>query len=698
MLTLAMAPSGGFLSGLTTRKFKEKDIRWTYFGNYLRDMSQAIDVGTLSKGLDAKTIALLVWIMSFMEFGYATEEFEVTQARLGVYRPEEHIDNPKGYPSPEEPDARKFDSRLRGPVSSRELEIDPETGMKRYIAEERSGHMTSSAFVRNSLVRAIELGREYRNTNQKDAKYESFRILGQAMHTLEDFSAHSNYIELVLIELGHDVFPHCGSSSQIRLGNRHVYPLVTGTFGGLDFVHSLLGEATDKLSATQIDEVAGKLNMSQQQSSGSLLNTLMSMISNVPGSSGLTRDLENMQSISQESDQWRQRELNSRGPSSTSVDVDTIVAKCYPVMAFRDRFVKAVSAVFEKIPGLNALIDRITETLTLWVLSTIEPFVRPVINKVTGTLQTGSSLVTSTAAQNEVFDNPQSTDPTHSMLAKDHLECYLNNPAGLIAQAVVRHTVQRVVAAWADTSINPLQVIDEILETFHHPALPRGRTSLQREMRDIVQRWVETLGGKRSTVLQGLSREGLKRGDHHAGGAGAHTHGYQKPSGRRDIATGGHSGNDVPSTTHRPQQSYHSPSGAPPSSYRQEQAGNASNHGTSGYGSGGSQYGDARQSQFQSPDHYASPQGYNNGSSYGNQPNQFYPDQQQQPQYGQGPPPQQYGQGPPPQQYGQGPPPQQYGYDDQSGYGSGQNGPAGQQPGPYGYQGGPSYESNNRRW
>lgn len=34
--------------------------------------------------------------MSFMAFGYATEEFEVTEARLGVYRPEEHIDNPKG--------------------------------------------------------------------------------------------------------------------------------------------------------------------------------------------------------------------------------------------------------------------------------------------------------------------------------------------------------------------------------------------------------------------------------------------------------------------------------------------------------------------------------------------------------------------------------------------------------------------------
>lgn len=145
--------------------------------------------------------------MGFMAFGYATEEFEVTEARLGVYRPEEHIDNPMGYPSPEEPDARKFDSRLRGPVSRAELDIDPRTGMKNYIANESGGWMTSSAYVRNSLIRCIELGRMYKASGGDAEKYESLRILGQALHTLEDFSAHSNYCELTLVELGYrDVF------------------------------------------------------------------------------------------------------------------------------------------------------------------------------------------------------------------------------------------------------------------------------------------------------------------------------------------------------------------------------------------------------------------------------------------------------------------------------------------------------------
>lgn len=53
--------------------------------------SQAMDVGTL-KNLQADTIRVLVWVLSFMSFGYATGEFEVTADRLGVYRPEEHIE------------------------------------------------------------------------------------------------------------------------------------------------------------------------------------------------------------------------------------------------------------------------------------------------------------------------------------------------------------------------------------------------------------------------------------------------------------------------------------------------------------------------------------------------------------------------------------------------------------------------------
>lgn len=111
--------------------------------------------------------------------------------------------------------------------------------MKNYIANEQGGWATSTAYIRNSLVRAIEL----RRRSQSDADiHEALRLLGQSLHTLEDLSAHSNWVELALIEMGYNqVFPHVGSNTAITLGGKRIFPLVTGTFGGMDFIHSLLG-------------------------------------------------------------------------------------------------------------------------------------------------------------------------------------------------------------------------------------------------------------------------------------------------------------------------------------------------------------------------------------------------------------------------------------------------------------------------
>jgi hypothetical protein len=112
-----------FLKG---RKWTSMMIKRVYFGNWLRDYSQAVDVASL-KGVQAETIRVLVWVLGFMSFGYATMEFEVTAERLGVYRPEEHIDNPKDYADNQ--DARRYDPRLRPPVMPQELAVDLNSGM-----------------------------------------------------------------------------------------------------------------------------------------------------------------------------------------------------------------------------------------------------------------------------------------------------------------------------------------------------------------------------------------------------------------------------------------------------------------------------------------------------------------------------------------------------------------------------------------
>ena len=61
---------------------------------------------------------------------------------------------------------------------------------------------------------------------------------------MEDFGAHSNYTELALREMGFtNVFSHTGTATEVILRGKTVFPIVTGTFGAVDFLMSVLGEA-----------------------------------------------------------------------------------------------------------------------------------------------------------------------------------------------------------------------------------------------------------------------------------------------------------------------------------------------------------------------------------------------------------------------------------------------------------------------
>ena len=162
----------------------------------------------------------------------------------------------------------------------RELSVDPQTGLKNYIASENLGIATSAGLVRNLFGRSIQLGRQYaRNSNKADL-YEALRLLGTGLHCLEDYSAHSNYTELALIELGErGIFPHVGRNTSINLpGARHpVSPLITGTFGGVDFLHSVMGEFSDKATQSEISQLEGTMN-SNSKNNTSVLQDLLNQI------------------------------------------------------------------------------------------------------------------------------------------------------------------------------------------------------------------------------------------------------------------------------------------------------------------------------------------------------------------------------------------------------------------------------------
>ncbi|CAO1613950.1 unnamed protein product [Sympodiomycopsis kandeliae] len=465
----------------SSSKFSGLDVSRIYAANFWTDYSQAMDVAALEK-LPKQTILTIVMVLSFLSLGYATDEFEVTEERLGVYRCEAHIDNPKGYGDGKNP--RQLDPRLRGPVDPRELEVDPRSGMKNYIANENGNWDTSSRYVRENLIRCIQLGRQARQSGDKATLHESFRLLGKSMHTMEDFPAHSNWCELALSKLGHrNVFLHVGDNCKIRAPDgTSVAPLVTGTFGGADFMHSMLGEASDHLSSASISDLAKGIDTAkQQQSQGNALSSLMSMIGKVPGGGGLGGDVS------------RDAESLSRGPAQDpgTMDPKQIYSALFTILAFHDRVAKGMSTFIEKVPGLESLLENVSNSLTTFTMTLIEPYVKPLMVQAMSGLHATSGAVVSGADQYEVYNNPNCDDPTHSQVSKDHFALILNEVAGNVAVIIDRHLVSNVVQAWDDEGRDPRQIADECLAPMFHPFFYHPGSAIQKEMLDYVARWAQ---------------------------------------------------------------------------------------------------------------------------------------------------------------------------------------------------------------
>lgn len=587
--------------------------------------------------------------------------------------------NPKNYN--DDQDARPYDPRLRAPVRPVEIEVDHETGMKNYIANGRGDWATSAAFVKYSFTQSIHHGRLYTSGSgmfskgNDDDLAEALRLLGQGLHTLEDFGAHTNYVELSLLELGNrDVFPLVGRNTQINVKGKKVWPLVTGTFGMVDFYHSVIGEATDHFTQSELSEMDNAMGVAEQAAqSSNPLTTLVKLLSKIPGTGGLADEATRLQAASQhearrsgpgtrsvddfsssrglddysssrgpgdfpganqygsnshdaynsygqqqqgyqqggynnyqqpgygqappqpqwgqpqhdpynqgsswnqpppsqQHNQWQQPAQHdqyssqawqqptaqpqqhsqfdnssawqapaSSTPQSSSqvppvsgqqvakpqglegmpdFDPGKLIKQIYPILVFRDKVVRSISAIIEKIPGLEALVERIVETLTVFIFSLLAPFVRPVLEAMQKTLKSSSEGVTDWNAkhQYEVWDDPNCSDPTHSMLSKDHFSNILNSPAGMVAGEILKYIAPRVLYAWEHPEVPVDRVMQDVDSIFHHPALRDERNECHRNMFKVVRDWAN---GQRN--LNGLLNfDAVRAGKNHIAGVNDH--------------------------------------------------------------------------------------------------------------------------------------------------------------------------------
>jgi hypothetical protein len=152
---------------------------------------------------------------------------------------------------------------------------------------------------------------------------------------------------LALRELGfHDVFPHVGHATEINLRGRQAFPLVTGTFGAVDFLHSVLGEANDHFTQTEVDELDLALkNAESGASSQRGMQNFVGLVSQIPGlGGGLADQARTLQARSQaqehENDKMRSSTnqsaqadpQGSRLPGlSPDIDPVKVAAQIYPI-------------------------------------------------------------------------------------------------------------------------------------------------------------------------------------------------------------------------------------------------------------------------------------------------------------------------------------------------------------------------------
>ncbi|KAJ7597340.1 Het-C-domain-containing protein [Mycena floridula] len=525
----------GFAKGLLEKaanggKFSDADIKKVYFGNWLRDYSQAMDIAGLEK-LSADTLVLVVSVLGFLSFGFATEEFQVTPERLGVYLCTEHIDNPKGY-AEKEGDARQFHPKLRPPVDPRELEIDERNGMKKYMATENEGWDTSTALIRRTFTACIEFGRRAGGREGADL-WETYRLLGTGLHTMEDLLAHSNWCEIALRKMGHnEVFCHVGDDTDIETPGGRAPPLVTGTFGSADFLHSLLGEATDHISQASVTSLTQKMNEASSSDSSETVENLKNLLGKFTGGDKSKMD--------QGEDLHQKAQAYNFNPDD--VAPQEVQDQLMALLKWRDGVYRDILAKIAMIPGLSDLLDQLTNALNAYVYTILAPWLTPILQQATGVLGEASKTVIDSDDQFEVFDNPQATDPSHSLLSKDHFGLILNEPAGKIAQLVVVHSTQLIVSAWNDNS-DPDRVVDQILEAFHHPYYATGRSGIQHQMFEAMEQWIGGLGPDvAQETLHALTKESVRNGKNkrlgedgqqlEESGYGGHSHGSSQSQSR----------------------------------------------------------------------------------------------------------------------------------------------------------------------
>ncbi|KAI9781492.1 MAG: hypothetical protein M1839_005907 [Geoglossum umbratile] len=189
-----------------------------------------------------------------------------------------------------------------------------------------------------------------------------------------------------------------------------------------------------------------------------------------------------------------------------------------------------ISEAIEKIPVA-------TDKINIFVFSLLAPFVLPIINQVKEEPATGSpkTIQSSKDKQHVVFHDNHSSDPTHSMLSKDHFPNILGEPAAEVASAVLGWVVPQLVTCWDGERVDVNRTLACIIAgIFHYQSLrdygDHGAADGRCAMFAVPEQWWREKNERDHAFFRdGLSREGIQVRRNHEESVHDLGHGGGKP-------------------------------------------------------------------------------------------------------------------------------------------------------------------------
>ncbi|MBN1209339.1 MAG: LysM peptidoglycan-binding domain-containing protein [Myxococcaceae bacterium] len=500
-----------------------------YFGNWLRDYSQAIDPKTIRKEETwpppflptKKGLTSILDVLARLKFGDAST-FRVTTDKLGVYRSEEHIDNPSGMTG-----GQHIDKKFNGPPSAEALTVDPSTRMKRFIR-------TSSP----------KKGQPARKHRVKDG--ETLDGIARANGlTWQELALH-NFGTTVPAEINHQLRTKVGCTKRTADGRNYIF--TSQDQPGLLELPGTTGGVGTEASYTALHYMTEQLKLAIKEGPkaegyrllGSALHTLEDFFSHtnfvevaliclgkwvepwvpaprgrstpakeLPITTGKFGSLDTAASILLVIGENLQKE-------DTCIPGEPTAASLIILILLKDFGYHDTHALMKSMQSTIHELEKEYPRLATLMCKTIGKVVDLFMSGIG--LAVRASANTIDDAQTMFVEDPSSTDPTHSQLAKDHDDHPLHALAAKLAAGAVldvgkavqqawrkQRTAEEVVATAAQYFVHPSQIVAGgstawILETIRAWIPSHGEAIKRLGSRSWIADWTK----ERSKELQEL--------------------------------------------------------------------------------------------------------------------------------------------------------------------------------------------------